>query len=493
MNRSEQLSRLADTGEIWDVIVIGGGASGLGAAVDAATRGYRTVLLEQADFAEGTSSKSTKLIHGGVRYLRSGELGLVRESLRERGRLLHNAPDLVEPLAFVVPAYRWYERLFYGAGLTIYDLLAGKRGIASTGYLSASEVAGKIPNLRQTGLYGGTLYWDGQFDDARLAIAMAATAVANGAVVVNHLKVDALVRENGRLNGVVARDMLDGTEYRLKGRVVINATGVFTDFVRKMDDPGVSEVVRPSQGIHLVLDRRFLGGDTAVMIPNTEDGRVLFAIPWKNRMILGTTDTEPVPIELHPKPLAEEVDFLIHHAGLYFSEAPTHDDIKATFAGLRPLVSPSKAKAGSTAQLSRSHSLFVSDSGLVTITGGKWTTYRQMAEDTVDLAAKTGNLPDAPCLTGDLPLLNEVSLRTGALLDPELPYTMEDVEQAVMGEMAMNLDDVLSRRTRARFLDEAASCRCAKEVALRMASLLGRDDRWVEDQVSGFLAQSSLD
>ncbi len=490
MNRSEQLSRIAESDGDWDVIIIGGGASGLGAAVDGASRGYRTVLLEQADFAEGTSSKSTKLIHGGVRYLRSGELGLVRESLRERGRLLRNAPELVEPLAFVVPAYRWYERFLYGAGLTIYDLLAGRRGIASTGYLSADQVAGKIPNLRQTGLYGGTLYWDGQFDDARLAIALAATAVSAGAVVVNHLKVEELVREKGRISGVVARDQLEGTEFRLRGRVVINATGVFTDSVRRMDDPGVSEVIRPSQGVHLVLDRRFLGGDTAVMIPNTEDGRVLFAIPWKNRMILGTTDTDHIPIELHPKPLEEEVDYLIRHAELYFSEAPTHDDIKATFAGLRPLVSQPRAKNGSTARLSRSHSLFVSDSGLVTITGGKWTTYRQMAEDTVDFAARVGNLPVVPCVTGELTLLNETPGKRGTPLDPELPYTMEDVEQAVVGEMAMTLDDVLSRRTRARFLDEAATFRCARTVAGRMASLLGKDEQWVEDQLSGFGVQS---
>nr|MBP6785838.1 glycerol-3-phosphate dehydrogenase/oxidase [Verrucomicrobiales bacterium] len=309
MNRNAQLIRFADASEQWDIIVIGGGATGLGIAADAATRGYRTALLEQADFAEGTSSKSTKLIHGGVRYLRSGEIGLVRESLRERGRLLRNAPNVVIPLPFVVPAYRWYERAFYGVGMTIYDLLAGKLGMGPTGHLSAKSVAVQIPNLLQNGLYGGTLYWDGQFDDARLAIAMARTAVANGAAVANHVQVEELVRESGRIAGVVARDQLDGRDYRLRGRVVINATGVFTDSVRRMDDPGAEAVIRPSQGIHLVLDRRFLGGETAVMIPSTEDGRVLFVIPWQNRVILGTTDTEPVPIELHPKPLAEEIDY----------------------------------------------------------------------------------------------------------------------------------------------------------------------------------------
>lgn len=486
LNRTAQLDRLADTAERWDIIVIGGGATGLGIAVDAATRGYRTALLEQADFAEGTSSKSTKLIHGGVRYLRHGEIGLVRESLRERGRLLRNAPHLVTPLAFVVPAYRWYERFFYGAGLTVYDLLAGRLGIAATGYLSATGVLDRVPNLREKGLYGGTLYWDGQFDDARLAIALARTAVANGAAVVNHVKVEELVRENGRVAGVVARDRFDEIEYRLKGRVVINATGVFTDSIRRLDDPKADAVVRPSQGIHLVLDRRFLGGDTAVMIPNTDDGRVLFAIPWQNRVVVGTTDTEPVPVELHPKPLAEEIDYLIRHAGRYLADVPTHDDIRATFAGLRPLVSRPKSSSGTSAQLSRSHRLLVSDSGLLTITGGKWTTYRQMAEDAVDRAARLGGLPAQPCLTADLTLLNDDSGPVGDLLDPDLPYGMGDVERAAEVEMAMTLDDVLSRRTRAAFLDEAASRRCAPKVAAKLAAILGRNESWVAGQCAAF-------
>lgn len=322
MHRSDQLARLADRSEKWDLIIIGGGATGLAIALDAATRGYRTALLEQADFSEGTSSKSTKLIHGGVRYLRSGEIGLVRESLRERGRLLRNAPNVVRPLDFVVPAYRGHERFFYGAGLTLYDLLAGKAGLGATGHPGKSGVMDRVPNLRGKGLRGGTLYRDGQFDDARLAVAMAKTAVAGGAAVVNHVKVIELIKANGRVAGVVASDRLDGTEYRLEGKIVINATGVFTDSVRRMDEPRAAAVVRPSQGIHLVFDRRFLGGDTAVMIPKTEDGRVLFAIPWMNRVILGTTDTEPVPVELHPRAQEEEIDYLIRHAALYLREAP---------------------------------------------------------------------------------------------------------------------------------------------------------------------------
>ena len=483
LNRTAHLARLADASETWDVIVIGGGATGLSIALDAATRGYRTALLEQADFAEGTSSKSTKLIHGGVRYLRNGEMGLVRESLRERGRLLRNARGLVEPLAFVVPAYHWHERFFYGTGMTIYDSLAGDLGIGRTEHPGSAAVSERIPNLRRRGLRGGTLYWDGQFDDAGLALAMARTADAHGAAVVNHIKVVELLRENGRISGVVARDRFDDVEYRLKGRVVVNATGVFTDVIRRLDDAGAEAVVRPSQGIHLVLEKRFLGGDTAVMIPKTEDGRVLFAIPWKNRVLLGTTDTEGIETSLHPRPLAEEVDYLIRHAALYLDEKPSHDDIRATFAGLRPLVSPPKRKAGTTAGLSRSHSLFTSESGLVTMTGGKWTTCRQMGQDAVDRAAVVGGLPTRPCQTAAQTLLCQGTGGPSDFLDPDLPYQMHEIDSAVVEDMALTLDDVLSRRTRAAFLDEAATMRCAPKVAARMAALLGRDEAWVRAEV----------
>lgn len=485
MDRTEQLARLEDPNEVWEVIVVGGGATGLATALDAATRGYRTVLLEQADFAEGTSSKSTKLIHGGVRYLRNGEIGLVRESLRERGRLLRNAADLVEPLAFAVPAYRWYERAFYGTGLALYDRLAGDLGIGRTGHLGAAEAGRRVPNLRRRGLRGATLYWDAQFDDAALALAMARTAVAHGAVVLNHVRVTGLIKENGRVHGVEARVRLPGRELRVKGKVVVNATGVFTDEVRRFDDPGAEESVRPSQGIHLVLDQRFLGGGTAVMIPRTEDGRVLFLIPWKGRLLVGTTDTEGVEVALHPRPLAEEIDYLIRHAGGYLEERPTHGDIRAIFAGLRPLAKTPRVRAGrkSTASLSRGHVLYASDSGLVTVTGGKWTTCRQMAEEAVDRAAEVGGLPKRAPLTADLALLVPREDRVSEKLDPALPYQMHQIDRAVREEMAMTLDDVLARRTRCAFLDEEATRRCAPKVAARMAGLLGRGEDWIRSEL----------
>lgn len=490
MNRADSLARLLDPAEGWDLLVIGGGATGLATALDAATRGYRTALVEQADFAEGTSSKSTKLIHGGVRYLRNGEVGLVRESLRERGRLLRNAAGIVEPLAFVVPAYRWYDRFYYGSGLALYDLLSGSLGIGRTAHLSRAAALAAVPNLSPGGLRGGTRYWDGQFDDAALALAMARTANAAGAAIVNHAAVAGLIKEGGRVRGALVKDRIDGGEFELRAGVVVNATGVFTDTVRRLDDPAADTVVRPSQGIHLVLPAEFLGAATAVMIPETEDGRVLFAIPWQGRVLLGTTDTGGVAASLHPQPLEEEIDYLLRHAAGFLARAPRREEVKAVFAGLRPLVSPPQSGSGSTASLSRSHSLFVSRSGLVTMTGGKWTTCRQMGQDAVDRAAVVAGLETRPCRTADLTLLGPSPVEPGAaLLDPDLPFTMAWVDRAVREEMAMTLDDVLSRRMRASLLDAAACRRCAPLVAGRMAEWTGKGADWIEDQVRDYLGK----
>lgn len=477
MNRTAMLQAADDASVVWDLIVIGGGATGLGVALDAAARGHRTLLFEQGDFAEGTSSRSTKLVHGGVRYLRNGEFGLVRDSLRERGRLLRNAPRLVKPLGFIVPAYRWHERLTYGAGLTAYDWLSGSLGIGRTRHLSREEVSGRLPQLRRRGLRGGTLYWDGQFDDARLAVALARTAADRGATLLNHVRVVELVKEGGRIRGVVAGDGLGGGTIRARARVVVNATGVFADAVRHLDEPDAPTVIEPSQGIHLVLDREFLGGETAVMIPKTDDGRVLFAIPWHGRLVVGTTDTAGVPVSLNPRPLEPEIDYLLEHAGRYLERAPSRSDIRATFAGLRPLVKP-RAVTGATAGISRDHSLFVSGAGLVTITGGKWTTYRKMAEEAVDRAEAVGGLPGRPCRTADLSLADRPAAEDMPVEDPSwteplvpgLPWTVADVVAAARHEMAATVDDVLARRTRVAFLDEAAARRCAPRVAELLAA-----------------------
>ncbi len=494
MHRATQIARINDYRGEWDLVVIGGGATGLAIALDAATRGYQTILLEAADFAESTSSKSSKLIHGGVRYLRGGQFSFVREALYERGRLLKNAPHLVKPLPFVVPAYRWNDRFFYGAGLSLYDSLAGDLGIGKTRHLSLEKTIAASPNLNPKGLKGGICYWDAQFDDARLAIAMARTASARGGVIFNHCQVTGLLKNNGIVSGVFARDLINQSEFRINAKTVINATGVFTDSVCKMDNPDASGVITPSQGIHIVLNQKFLGSETGIMIPKTDDGRVLFVIPWLNRVIVGTTDTPGVPISLEPRPQRAEIDYLLDHAARFLSNAPIRNDIKATFCGLRPLVRPVVDASTGTSKISREYSLFVSQSGLITITGGKWTTCRAMAEAAIDRAISLGKLAPSACQTSAIRLLDESSARELAkndpalreTLDPELPYTFADIIAAVREEQAETLDDVLSRRTRSRFLDESAAMRCAPKVAALMAREKGKNQEWINQQLRDF-------
>ncbi|MDX1546184.1 MAG: glycerol-3-phosphate dehydrogenase/oxidase [Rhodothermales bacterium] len=510
MNRDTLIERLHETTP-WDVLIIGGGATGLGAAIEAAARGYRTLLLEQHDFAKGTSSRSTKLVHGGVRYLKQGNIALVLEALRERGRLLQNAPHLVRDLPFVVPSYDWWEGPFYGIGLKVYDLLAGRAGFGASQQLSREETLQRLPTLEPEGLRGGTLYYDGQFDDARLAINMAQTALDLGATVLNYVRVDAITHASDVIDGVVAHDVEGGGEYTLKARVVINATGIFTDAVRRMDDPEALPMVRLSQGVHLVLDAAFLPGDTAIMVPRTDDGRVLFAIPWHGRALIGTTDTPVEAATLEPRPLAEELDFLLTHAARYLTHDPAPDDVLSTFAGLRPLVSPSPGT--DTAQISRDHTLHIAPSGLVTITGGKWTTYRKMAEDTIDQASIVGGLDERASVTRDLHLHGWAENEEGAAPDPlaiygadapavratlaeepgwgaplhdRLPYRRGEVIWAARSEMARTVEDVLARRTRALLLDARAAAEAAPDVAALLAGVLGRGAAWQESQTRAF-------
>ncbi len=485
------LSQIDDSTTNWDIVIIGGGATGLGCAVDAATRGYRTLLLEQGDFSQGTSSRSTKLIHGGVRYLQQGDISMVRDSLRERGHLLRNAPHLVQPLPFVIPAYRWYEPYYYTFGLKIYDLLAGKLGINPSLLLSRQTVSEKFPNLSNDGLKGGTLYWDAQFDDARMAIALARTAAEQQACVLNYLKVESLSKQGGRINGLIASDQLSGKEYSIKSRAVINATGVFADSIRQLDDENETQIVEPSQGIHLVLDADFLSTDHAILIPKTDDGRVLFAIPWQGHLMFGTTDTPGIPIELEPRPLEREIDYLLAHAARYLQRAPKREDVKAVFAGLRPLVRPAN-KNTATAKISRDHRVDVSATGLVTIVGGKWTTYRHMAEDAIDHAAQLASLPAVPCSTLDLGIhtcddATRIAAENPALaasLHPDFDYQKADIVTAARHEMAQTLEDALSRRTRCLLLNEKASLELAPEAARLMAGELGKDENWIKQQIS---------
>ncbi len=507
--RQATLQRVDSERDPWDVLVIGGGATGLGVAVDAAARGYRTVLLEQSDFAKGTSSRSTKLIHGGVRYLRQGNVSLVLEALRERGILRRNAPHLVHDVPFVVPSYDWWESPFYGVGLRLYDLLAGKEGFGESRLLSKAETLERLPTIETAGLRGGVLYYDGQFDDARLAICLAMTAADLGAAVLNHMAVTGLVKEDGIVRGVEARDVETGGDRTMRAKVVVNATGAWADSVRRLDDQAAASLIRPSQGVHIVLDRRFHPGDAAIMVPHTDDGRVLFAIPWHQRVVVGTTDTPIAEVTLEPRPLREELEFLLVHAARYLREDPRPEDVLSTFAGIRPLVgNPAEERS---AAISRDHTLLISDSGLVTIAGGKWTTYRKMAQDTVDHAAVLAELPERSCPTESLRLhgwddgserwgslagygtdaaaieaLARSSRSLGAPLHPRLPYLGAEVVWASREEMARTVEDVLARRTRALLLDARASIEAAPRVAEILAAELGRDAPWREDQVRSY-------
>ena len=500
------LQRLRDEPVVWDVLVIGGGASGLATAVESAARGYRTALVEQADFAQATSSRSTKLIHGGIRYLQQGRLSLVRESLRERGHLLRNAPHLVRRIPFVLPVYAWWERPFYGVGLKLYDRLAGELGIGLSKHLSRQETLARMPALAGAGLRGGILYHDGQFDDARLAITLAQTVADLGGVAVNYVKVMSLLKQNNRVVGVAARDLESGEELEVRSRVVVNATGVFSDELRRLDDRTAPELLTLSQGAHLVLDKLFLPGGCALIIPRTSDGRVFFAIPWHDRVLLGTTDTVVTEAVLEPRPLRVEIEFLLAHAARYLAKAPTAADILSAFAGLRPLI---KSGAGKTSKLSRSHQVVVAPSGLVSLIGGKWTTSRLMAEDTVDKAASAGGLAARSSPTKTLRLHGWREAGDGKselaeygsdatellalcendgnkLLHLRLPYSNGQVIWAVRQEMARTLEDVLSRRLRALPLDARAAIEMAPQVAHLMATELGRDEDWKKQQVLKF-------
>lgn len=510
MDRQKFIDEINDFEDFWDVVVIGGGATGLGVGVDAAARGYKTLLLEMHDFSKGTSSRSTKLVHGGVRYLQQGDVSLVIEALHERGLLIQNAPHLVSHQAFIVPSYEWWNGPFYGVGIKVYDALAGKLGINKSKNLSREETMEKIPTLEPEGLRGGVIYYDGQFDDSRLSINLAQTMHDQGGFPMNYMKVIGLNKNGqGFIEGVKVRDLLNGDDYEINARVVINATGIFTDDILKMDEEDHPKIIQYAQGIHLVLDQEFMPGESAIMVPHTEDGRVLFAVPWHNKVIVGTTDTPVDKATLEPVALEEEIEFVLSHAAKYLTKDPHRADVKSVFAGIRPLVKPADAK--DTSEISRSHHIQVSESGLVTIAGGKWTTYRKMAEDTVDQAAMVAGLDVKETPTKNLRIhgwlknvdrkdhlfvygsdkvalnkLIEEEPGLGEQLHPDLPYLKAEVVWAVRNELAQTIEDVLSRRTRALLLDAKASVEMAPEVGRLLAREFGKDDAWVEQEVKEY-------
>lgn len=485
MNRPEIIKRVAESEKTWDIIVIGGGATGVGCAVDAASRGFDVLLLEQHDFGKGTSSRSTKLVHGGVRYLAQGNISLVREALKERGILLKNAPHVVHKREFIVPCYSLWQKIFYGTGLKVYDLMSGKYSIERSRMLSKSQTLDHLPSIKSEGLSGGVLYYDGQFDDTRLLIDLVKTAYQHGAAVLNYAQVKNFAKaDDGRISGVEFEDVESGEMFLVKTKAVINATGAFSDSVRKLADDNAEPVITYSQGIHLVFDKKFLPGDSAMMIPKTSDGRVLFCIPWHEHLLVGTTDTPIDAPTLEPEALEAEIDFVLETAGQYLAAKPSRQDILSVFAGIRPLVK--SGKSVKTSAISRGHDLFVEDSGLITITGGKWTTYRRMAEEAVDKAIEVADLENQNSITEHLAIIGTDAPASEELLHPDLPYTRADVVTAVRDEMARTVEDVLARRTRALFLNAQAAVDISPKVAEIMAEELGNHKDWVEKETDTF-------
>ena len=506
MNRSYNLKLLDKTPE-WDVVIIGGGASGLGIATDAANRGLKTLLLEKTDFAKGTSSRSTKLVHGGVRYLQNGDVSLVLEALRERGIMRKNAPHLVRDLSFIIPSYDWWSSPFYGLGLKVYDMMAGKLGLGPSTLLNKEETLSLIPNVNKKGLRGGVIYHDGQFDDARMAISLALTAESEGAVMLNYTEVYSFIKENDLIIGLEFKDRINGSKKRVFSKSIVNATGVFSDKLISLDQPRAKQLIRPSQGVHIVLDKSFLNGPQAIMVPHTSDGRVLFAVPWNEYVVVGTTDT-PINETLdEPIALDEEIKFIIDNAGMYMSKKPKRSDIKSVFAGLRPLAA-SEGNKETTKEISRHHKITVSTSGLINVLGGKWTTYRKIAEDTVNTVLMVSGLSERKCNTETLPIfgfdpttnwndplhfygteakkVEAMDLNGNKSLSSKLFITKNQICWAIKNEMAITLEDVLARRTRCLFLDAYETEKIAPKVAEIMAFELKKEKKWVIQELKNF-------
>lgn len=511
MKRETILKKIQKKDKEWDVVVIGGGATGLGCAVDAASRGYKTLLLEQHDFSKGTSSRSTKLVHGGVRYLQQGDVSLVFEALQERGLMFKNAPHLVTNQSFIIPTYDWWGGPFYTVGLKVYDIMAGKLGLGPSKHLSREEALEMLPTVETEGLRGGVIYQDGQFDDARMALSLALTAIDYGATVANYFKVTNLIKDGELICGVKAVDQETNEEYTIHSKVVINATGVFADEIIQMDEPDKKPMITPSQGIHVILKKDFLPASFAIMVPRTADGRVMFAVPWHNHVVVGTTDTLIEKHSIEPIALDSEVDFVLETAGQYLLKRPTREDVLSVFAGLRPLAKPDDKKKA-TKEISRGHKIIISLSGLITIIGGKWTTYRKMAEETIDKATMLGGLAERECITEHLPVhgfrmdidayndpmaaygldkeeilaIGEEEKRFKGWLSENLQIHKAQVAWAVRKEMARTVEDVLARRTRALFIDARESIEMAPVVADLMARELGEGRSWKKNQIKAF-------
>jgi glycerol-3-phosphate dehydrogenase len=491
LNRSSNIN-LLNNNKKYDFIIIGGGASGLGCALDASSRGYSVVLLEKFDFCKGTSSRSTKLIHGGVRYLEKGQIGLVYEALKERDILKKNAPHLVKQVGFLIPVYNYFFKFYYFFGLKIYDFISGNLSFKKSKIVNKNSAIEFVPNVSKKNLKGGVVYYDGQFDDSRLGIDIAHTSEANKAILINYISVESLIKENGKIKGVVATDTVSNNIYSIRGNNIINATGVFSKSIMDMDSNKFKSVIRPSQGVHLVVDKTFLKGKFGILVPKTSDGRVLFAVPWLDNVIIGTTDSVVDKPTFNPVATQIEIDFILENLKNYLEFYPKRKDIKSVFVGLRPLVASnlnSKSK-----DLSRKHKILVSESGLVSVIGGKWTTYRKMANKVIDIALKRTNLPFVKSDTGNIKIEN--GLRNIDFSKKSLSHdfflTKEMIIHYVNNEMALNLDDIMSRRSRCVFLNTKESIRIAPKVVEIMSKELSKDEAWIKEQLKTFYSLTNI-
>ncbi|GAB0191273.1 glycerol-3-phosphate dehydrogenase, mitochondrial [Grus japonensis] len=531
--REEQILTLQTTSE-FDVLVIGGGATGCGCALDAVTRGLKTALLERDDFSSGTSSRSTKLIHGGVRYLQKAIMKLdfeqykmVKEALEERANLLEIAPHLSAPLPIMLPVYKWWQLPYYWFGIKLYDIVAGSQCLKSSYVLSKSRALELFPMLRKDELVGAIVYYDGQHNDARMNLAIALTAARYGAATANYAEVLRLLKTTDaasgkeRVCGVRCRDVLTGQEFDVKAKCVINATGPFTDSVRKMDDQEVPNICQPSAGVHIVMPGYYSPDNMGLLDPATSDGRVIFFLPWEKMTIAGTTDS-PTDVTSHPIPTEEDINFILNEVRNYLSVdvEVRRGDVLAAWSGIRPLVTDPNSK--DTQSISRNHVVTISDSGLVTIAGGKWTTYRAMAQDTIDAAIQAHDLKAGSSktiglqlqgaedwsptlyirLVQDYGLESEVAQHlastygdkafevakiaqvtgkrwpiVGKRLVSEFPYIEAEVVYGVK-EYARTAVDMISRRTRLAFLNVQA----AEEALPRIVDIMGKELNWSEQK-----------
>jgi glycerol-3-phosphate dehydrogenase len=510
MKKESMLQKIKANQDGFDFIIIGGGATGIGIAVEASARGYSVLLLEKSDFTKSTSSKSTKLLHGGVRYLAQGNIPLVREAVIERGLLLKNAPHLVRKQSFIIPTHNLFEEFLYTVGLTFYDLLAGRLSLGASKHISKKTAEKRMTTIKKDKISAGVVYFDCQFDDSRLAINLLQTAVELGALVVNYCQVIGLIKNpQGKLLGVQFQDEETKEEFHIQGKQIVNATGVFADDIIKLDEPSAKKMISPSQGIHLVLDKSFLPDKDAIMIPKTEDGRVLFLVPWHNKVIVGTTDTPIKKESLEPIALEEEIQFILNTTAKYFSKAPKRSDVLSVFAGLRPLAATNEGEK--TKEISRSHKIIHSKSNLLTIIGGKWTTYRKMAEDLVNKAEETNHWKRTKTRSKNLKIhgyktevdfnhphyyygsdeqfiieLIKEDATMAEVISPYLQITKAQVIWAIRHEMARTVEDFLARRTRCQLLDANESLIIAPKVASIMAKELNYNDQWVLSQIKQY-------